>query len=78
MLIDENTVMIFLKGIENREFNKLTIKEHSYQFELFSRELNGSKYVECFVWDGNSYKGTTLKNIKSTVTAIGCKEASIE
>lgn len=78
--VNEEAICYFLQDIEEKEFNRVVIKEDKYQLEIYPTGItnNRADMFECWIYDGNSYKDTTLNNVMSIVQDIGCNEATIE
>jgi hypothetical protein len=74
MIIDENVLNIYLKDIHRKKFNKITIEEENYHFEIFKEE----SVVIPYIIRNGIYTDTTLNNIITTVQQMGCKEAILE
>ena len=65
----------FLMNIQKYDFNRLTIVEEKYQYEIIPA---GYGSYDCKVYDGVNYKDTTFRNIITCVKEIGFEKVILE
>lgn len=72
-------ILFLLENIHTEPVEKMVIKQRKYQFEIENTGIKNSikDMYDCYVYDGNCYKETTLNNIISCVQDVGFESATV-